>query len=52
MDAELKQEFEYLNENLKSVVTNQAMIYCRLRDIETELKIKETVVPMGSCEDT
>jgi hypothetical protein len=38
MDKELKQELEWINENLKAVVTNQDMLYCRIRDIEDEIK--------------
>ena len=38
MDKELKQELEWINENLKAMVVNQEMMYCRIRDIEDEIK--------------
>ena len=39
LDKELKQELEWINENLKAVVVNQEMMmYCRLKDIEDEIK--------------
>lgn len=41
MDKELKQELEWINENLKAMVTNENMMYSRLKDIETELKKEE-----------
>jgi hypothetical protein len=38
MDKELKQELEWLNENLQAAVKNQAMIYCELKEIEDKIK--------------
>lgn len=41
MDKELKQELEWINENLKAVVMNENMMYSRLEGIEAELKEQE-----------
>lgn len=38
MDEELKQELEWINENLKALVMNENMMYSRLNGIETKLK--------------
>ena len=38
MDKELKEMLNWINENLKAVVSNQTMLYRQLRDIEDELK--------------
>jgi hypothetical protein len=38
VDKELKEMLNWINENLKAVVTNQDMMYCRLKDIEDEIK--------------
>lgn len=40
MDADLKQELEWMNANLNSVVTNQAILYCVLKKIEEEVEQK------------
>lgn len=45
MNAELKQELEWLNENLKAVVTNQAMLYLQLQKIADELADKKIDSP-------
>ena len=37
-NKELKHELECLNDNLRSVVKNQAMIYCKLKEIEDKIK--------------
>ena len=37
MDEDLRQELEWLNENLKAVVMNQDMIYLELKQIEEDL---------------
>ena len=37
MDKELKQQIEFMNNNLNAIVTNQAMIYCKLKDIEDRI---------------
>lgn len=39
MDEELKQELEWINENLKAAVMNQELMYCRIRDIEEEIRL-------------
>ena len=41
MDNELKQELEWINENLKAVVMNQDVMYLRLKDIEDTLQKQE-----------
>lgn len=41
MDKELKEMLTWINENLKAVVMNQDLMYCKLKNIETELKKKE-----------
>lgn len=38
MDNELKELLTCINENLKAVVANQAMIYCRVAEIEGRLR--------------
>lgn len=38
MNEELKQELEWLNDNLQAVAKNQAMIYCKLEQIEDKIK--------------
>jgi hypothetical protein len=38
MDEDLRQELEWLNENLKAVVMNQDMIYLELKQIEEDLR--------------
>lgn len=38
MDQELKKELEWLNDNLKAVVENQTVIFCKLQEIEAEIK--------------
>jgi hypothetical protein len=40
MDKELKQALEWINENLKAIVMNQNLMYCRIQDIEDGLKEK------------
>ena len=45
LDKELKQELEWLNENLKAVVTNQAMLYLQLQKIADELADKKIDSP-------
>lgn len=37
MDQELKQQLEFMNNNLNAIVTNQAMIYCKLKDMEDRI---------------
>ena len=34
MDAELKEQLQVMNENLKSIAANQALIYTELMEIE------------------
>lgn len=41
MDKELKQQLEFMNNNLNAIVTNQAMIYCKLKDIEDRISEEE-----------
>ena len=41
MDADLKQELEYLNENLKSITKDLNMIYCKITNIEDKLEKEE-----------
>ncbi len=38
MDNDLKQELEWINNNLQAAVKNQAMIYCELKKIEDKIK--------------
>jgi hypothetical protein len=38
MDKELKQELKWLNDNLQAAVKNQAMLYCKLEEMEEEIK--------------
>lgn len=45
MDAELKQELEWLNENLKAVVTNQYALYMELKEVVEELSGKKIDSP-------
>ncbi len=33
MGQELKEMLNWINENLKAIVTNQAEIYCKLRNV-------------------
>lgn len=40
MDEDLKQQLEWMNENLNTIAKNQAMIYAELKEIE-EKKGKE-----------
>jgi hypothetical protein len=44
MNRELKQELEWINENLKAVVMNQNMLYFQLKTFEDELKENEEKV--------
>jgi len=37
LDKELKQQLEFMNNNLNAIVTNQAMIFCKLKDIEDRI---------------
>ena len=41
MDQELKQQIEFINKNLNAIVTNQAMIFCKLKDIEDKIPEEE-----------
>lgn len=41
MDAELKQQLEWMNANLNAIVTNQAMIYAELKRMEELLGSQE-----------
>ncbi|MEA4962614.1 MULTISPECIES: hypothetical protein [Clostridia] len=41
MDQELKQQLEFMNNNLNAIVTNQAMIYCKLKDMEDRIPEEE-----------
>jgi hypothetical protein len=38
MDEELKEALNWINENLKAIVSNQDIMYCRIRDIESEIR--------------
>ena len=38
MDKELKEMLTCINENLKAVVTNQSMMYCRIKKIEERVE--------------
>ena len=40
MDKELKEMLTWINENLKTVVTNQAEIYVELKKIKDSIKEK------------
>ncbi len=40
MDADLQHELEWMNVNLNSIVTNQAILYCVLKEIEKEAEQK------------
>ncbi|WP_312694468.1 hypothetical protein [Caproiciproducens sp.] len=41
MDKELKQQIEFMNNNLNAIVANQAMIFCKLKDIEDRILEEE-----------
>ena len=41
MDKELKQQLEFMNNNLNAIVTNQAMIYCELKEMEDRIAEQE-----------
>ncbi len=41
MDKELKQELEWINENLKSVMSNQTAMYQEITKIEKKQKKEE-----------
>lgn len=38
MSKNIEEELEILNENLKAIVVNQAMIYCKLLEIERKME--------------
>lgn len=37
MDKELKQELDWMNENLNTIAKNQAILYAELKDIEKRI---------------
>lgn len=41
MNDELKQQLEWMNENLNTIARNQAMIYAELKKIEQRLGSRE-----------
>ena len=43
MDKELKQELEWINENLKLVVRNQTVLYCKMRKIEKKISCCKSI---------
>lgn len=45
MDEDLRQELEWLNENLKAVVTNQYALYMELKEVVEELSGKKIDSP-------
>lgn len=38
MDKELKQQLEWMNENLNTIAMNQAMMYAELKKIEGKME--------------
>ena len=45
MDEDLRQELEWLNENLKAVVANQYALYMELKEVVEELSGKKIDSP-------
>jgi P pilus assembly chaperone PapD len=45
VDKELKQELEWINENLKAAVTNQYALYMELKEVVKELSGKKIDSP-------
>ncbi len=43
MDKELKQELEWMNENLKAIVDNQYVLCLELKKIEDALQIESNL---------
>jgi|GEM_PF-5441436 len=41
MNQELKQQLKFMNNNLNAIVTNQAMIFCKLKDIEDRISSED-----------
>lgn len=38
MDDEMRTQLEAINQNLNAIIINQAILYCRLEDIEQRIK--------------
>lgn len=47
MDGELKETLYWINENLKAIVVNQEMLYCRIQDIEVEIEKHRSNIDKG-----
>ncbi len=41
MDADLKQQLEWMNQNLMSIAQNQALMYCQLKEMGEKIPGRE-----------
>lgn len=42
MNEELKNQLELMNRNLNAMITNQAMIYCKLQEIQEVMEKQQS----------